>query len=174
MCSPWQVLYHDEDEMDLKSRSPAPQQRPGVRGALDHSWQRFVEIGEIYPDSWIDYELLFWVSSWRPIGQKIGSGGELSSTLIPRTDNRFLQNRFTTASYNMRRIHLYIHWDIWFLLTGLAHSCIIHAYKIWGPIQTLNTARHSKALKSPTNTRITLSRSEGVMKSVNGIGPTIG
>ena len=37
------------------------QQRPQVRGTLDCSWQRFVEIGETYPDSWVENELLFWV-----------------------------------------------------------------------------------------------------------------
>ena len=179
MCSLWRVVHHNADEKDLKS-SPTGTARSWKSWSSRRRWQRFVEIGEIHPDSWIEYELLFWV--WRPIGQKIASGsfGESYSTLIPRTDNRFLQNRgivmlkpFTTASYTMRKIHLYIHCDIGFwtvILTGWAHSCIIHAYKIWGPIQILNTARYLKALKSPTNTRITLSPWEWVMKSVNGIG----
>ena len=42
----WQVADRDINE----KKNLAPQQRPAVQGALDHHWQRFVEIREIYPD----------------------------------------------------------------------------------------------------------------------------
>ena len=37
-------------------KNPAPQERPRVRGALDHQWT-----SEIFLVSWIEYELLLWV-----------------------------------------------------------------------------------------------------------------
>ena len=78
-----QRFHSDESLITTYMNIFQKQQRPQVGGALDSGCQRFIEIRDIYPDSWIENELLFWVER-RQIGQKIGSGGELFPILIGR------------------------------------------------------------------------------------------
>ena len=57
-----QVLFRCDESLittQMKQNNVAQHQRPRVRGATDRRWTRFAKIGEIFPASWIQYELLF-------------------------------------------------------------------------------------------------------------------